>query len=33
MLLGHHHDRPFEYGLDALLDGLAVRRKTAGAAE
>jgi AcrR family transcriptional regulator len=33
MLLGHHHDRPFEYGLDALLDGLAVRRKSAGAAE
>jgi AcrR family transcriptional regulator len=25
MLLGHHHDRPFEYGLDALLDGLAAR--------
>ncbi len=26
MLLGHHHDQPFEYGLEALLDGLAVRR-------
>jgi TetR/AcrR family transcriptional regulator, tetracycline repressor protein len=26
MLLGHHHDQPFEYGLDALLDGLAARR-------
>jgi AcrR family transcriptional regulator len=26
MLLGHHHDQPFEYGLDALLDGLEVRR-------
>jgi AcrR family transcriptional regulator len=25
MLLGHHHDQPFEYGLDALLDGLAMR--------
>lgn len=32
MLLGHHHDRPFEYGLDALLDGLAVRRRAVGAA-
>lgn len=26
MLLGHHHSAPFEYGLDALLDGLEVRR-------
>ncbi len=26
MLLGHHDDRPFEYGLDALLDGLDARR-------
>jgi AcrR family transcriptional regulator len=26
MLLGHHHDQPFEYGLDALLDGLDARR-------
>jgi AcrR family transcriptional regulator len=26
MLLGHHHDRPFEYGLDALIEGLASRR-------
>ena len=26
MLLGHHHDQPFEYGLEALLDGLAARR-------
>lgn len=26
MLLGHHHDRPFEYGLDALLEGLAARQ-------
>jgi AcrR family transcriptional regulator len=26
MLLGHHSDMPFEYGLDALLDGLALRR-------
>ena len=26
MLLGHHHDQPFEYGLDALLDGLELRR-------
>ena len=26
MLLGHHHDQPFEYGLEALLDGLAIRR-------
>ena len=32
MLLGHHHDRPFEYGLDALLDGLAVRHNTPGMA-
>jgi AcrR family transcriptional regulator len=29
MLLGHHHDQPFEYGLDALLDGLALRRGAA----
>lgn len=28
MLLGHHHDQPFEYGLDALLDGLEMRRGT-----
>ncbi len=27
MLLGHHHDQPFEYGLDALLDGLELRRE------
>jgi AcrR family transcriptional regulator len=27
MLLGHHHDQPFEYGLDALLDGLDARRR------
>jgi len=33
MLLGHHHDRPFEYGLEALLDGLAVRRGYPGATE
>jgi AcrR family transcriptional regulator len=26
MLLGHHSNMPFEYGLDALLDGLALRR-------
>ena len=26
MLLGHHHDQPFEYGLEALLDGLAARK-------
>lgn len=26
MLLGHHQSQPFEYGLDALLDGLEVRR-------
>ncbi len=26
MLLGHHHSQPFEYGLDALLDGFEVRR-------
>ncbi len=26
MLLGHHTSQPFEYGLDALLDGLEVRR-------
>jgi AcrR family transcriptional regulator len=25
MLLGHHHDQPFQYGLDALLDGLEMR--------
>jgi AcrR family transcriptional regulator len=25
MLLGHRHDRPFEYGLDALIEGLAAR--------
>lgn len=25
MLLGHHRDQPFEYGLDALLEGLSVR--------
>ncbi len=29
MLLGHHHDQPFEYGLEALLDGLAARKETA----
>jgi TetR/AcrR family transcriptional regulator, tetracycline repressor protein len=29
MLLGHHHSLPFEYGLDALLDGLALRRAAA----
>jgi AcrR family transcriptional regulator len=29
MLLGHHHDQPFEYGLDALLDGFALRRAAA----
>jgi AcrR family transcriptional regulator len=28
MLLGHHSSQPFEYGLDALLDGLEVRRST-----
>ncbi len=33
MLLGHHHSQPFEYGLDALLDGLEVRRATAGSIE
>ncbi len=34
MLLGHHHDQPFEYGLDALIDGLELRRgKPAPAAE
>jgi TetR/AcrR family transcriptional regulator, tetracycline repressor protein len=32
MLLGHHHDQPFEYGLDALLDGLEVRRAAAASA-
>jgi AcrR family transcriptional regulator len=26
MLIGHHHDQPFEFGLDALLEGLAARR-------
>jgi hypothetical protein len=26
--LGHHSSQPFEYGLDALLDGLEVRRST-----
>ena len=29
MLLGHHHSQPFEYGLDALLDGLETRRAAA----
>jgi AcrR family transcriptional regulator len=29
MLLGHHTNQPFEYGLDALLDGLEVRRAAA----
>lgn len=29
MLLGHHHSAPFEYGLDALLDGLELRRAAA----
>ncbi len=28
MLLGHHHDQPFEYGLDALIAGLAARRSS-----
>ena len=32
MLLGHHHDQPFEYGLDALLDGLEVRRAASASA-
>ena len=32
MLLGHHHSQPFEYGLDALLDGLEVRRAAGAAA-
>jgi AcrR family transcriptional regulator len=31
MLLGHHHDQPFEYGLDALLDGLELRRAASAA--
>jgi AcrR family transcriptional regulator len=31
MLLGHHHSQPFEYGLDALLDGLAARLAAARA--
>ncbi len=30
MLLGHHHDQPFEFGLDALLDGLEARRTRLG---
>ena len=33
MLLGHHQDQPFEYGLDALLDGLEARRGRAGGAD
>jgi AcrR family transcriptional regulator len=32
MLLGHHHDQPFAYGLDALLDGLAARRTASATA-
>jgi TetR/AcrR family transcriptional regulator, tetracycline repressor protein len=32
MLLGHHSNMPFEYGLDALLDGLALRREAGAAA-
>jgi AcrR family transcriptional regulator len=30
MLLGHHHDQPFAYGLDALLDGLEMRGPAGG---
>jgi hypothetical protein len=30
MLLGHHSNQPFEYGLDALIDGLELRRRAAG---
>lgn len=33
MLLGHHHSQPFEYGLDALLEGLEVRRAAAASSE
>lgn len=31
MLLGHHQSQPFEYGLDALLDGLELRRAASAA--